>query len=155
MIKTCSYCKKEKHLSLFYKRIVKDGTNAGSSRCKECNKTYTINLMKKLPEKRSANQKRFYYKNKDKFNTYCKSYAQNKKDGMFYVYLLREEHYCGQTNSTYYRKSDHKAKGKYVEDMEIVMKFNTRREAKQLEKAFHKLGWYGENKLHSGNFKYL
>tara|TARA_R110000803_G_C11773327_1_gene295579 strand:+ start:66 stop:533 length:468 start_codon:yes stop_codon:yes gene_type:complete len=154
MTKTCTYCKEEKDLNLFGKTIRKDGSNRGTSRCKKCINYIVSIYSKKNIEKRIINQRRFYSKNKDKSIAYTKNYYRAKKDGMYYVYLLIEEHYCGQTDSLYYRKASHKSEGRYVEDMEAVISFKTRREAKQLEKAFHKLGWYGENELHSGNYKY-
>ncbi len=144
MIKICTYCKEEKELSLFGKRIRKDGSNGGTSRCKKCIGKITSEYSKKNPENRKKYQRRFYFKNKGKINSYTKNYYKNKKDGMYYVYVLPEEHYCGQTDCLYFRKANHKSDGRYVEDMETVMRFKTRKDAKQLEKAFHKLGWYGE-----------
>jgi len=180
--KICTHCKVEKDLELFSKsKVVKSGRTA---KCKECMaeimrkyaannretirannlKSYRKHKVKRKQgekksyldnrEKRLKSRKEYYIKNKEEIITRVNKYYHSLKDGLFYVYLLPEEHYCGQTDSIVLRERGHRQHGKLTDNMDVVMSFNTREEAKQLEKAFHKLGWYGENELHSGNYKY-
>ena len=69
---------------------------------------------------------------------------ENKKAGKYYVYLLPEEHYCGQTKNLTWRKSHHKCNNRHIQDIDVVMSFDTRKEAKLMEAHFHALGWYGK-----------
>ena len=143
MKKVCSKCKEEKPLELFYKRLLKDGTDVRSSRCKECNAANNRALYKANPipireRCQKYNRRRFKY-----FNSMSLQRYQNAKDGKYHVYLIPEEHYCGQTENPEYRFNSHRHLGKILSGSEIVMSFDNRRDALRLERCFHKLGWLG------------
>ena len=138
--KQCSKCKVVKPYSEFYKS--KDTKLGLSSKCKKCYKVaLSINWLKNEKSKYLKDRKN----NPEKYKARAKKYYESTKDGKYHVYLLPEEHYCGQTDSPTYRKLSHKSNGRYVEDMEVVMSFDTRKEALTYESMFHSLGWYGEN----------
>tara|TARA_R110002012_G_scaffold14698_2_gene60146 strand:- start:2074 stop:2469 length:396 start_codon:yes stop_codon:yes gene_type:complete len=112
-------------------------------------------------EKERAQKKSYYLKNKekiddkqrlyklanlDKVKAKEKKYSESMKDGLYTLYYLREEHYIGVTNSVKSRMSSHKSLGKHIEDLEVLYKYNTRREALDAEKLMHSIGYSGVNK---------
>ena len=144
--KQCSRCKEVKELNYFNKsKQEKDGHQYY---CKECAKSFikkfkqeNLELLRKWE---STGNRKAYIKNKTKRNLYTKNYFKNRKDGLYYVYLLWEEFYCGQTDCPNTRVYGHNQDGRYSKDQDIVMSFRTRKEAKLMEAHFHALGWYGK-----------
>ena len=144
--KQCSKCKEVKPYSEFYKS--KD-TKAGlSSSCIKCKKSWwkkfkqqNLKLVRKWETTGNRNS---YIKNKAKRRLLTKNYFKNNKDGLYYVYLLWEEFYCGQTAAPSTRLYGHKQCNRYTKDQDIVMSFKTRKEAKIMEAHFHALGWDGK-----------
>ena len=130
MKKVCTKCKEEKDTSLFGK----DSSRKDNLKfwCKACCRTAG---------------KKWHYNN----HTYVKKYERiraNKayhqmKDGLYHVYILPEEHYCGQTDNPNWRKNQHTSNGKITNGFEVIMSFKTRQQALDLESSFHKMGWLG------------
>jgi len=144
--KQCTKCKEVKELSCFYKsKREKDGHQYY---CKECRKSwgkkYKEENLELVRKQESIANRKAYIKHKSKRTVYNKNYFKNKKDGLYHVYLLWEEFYCGQTESPTIRLYGHKNIGKYTKDYDKVMSFKTRKEAKLMEAHFHALGWYGK-----------
>ena len=67
------------------------------------------------------------------------------KDDFTYVYYLPEEHYIGVSINMKDRMKSHNRKGKIVEGMEIVSKFEREVDAYWLEICFHQRGYNGFN----------
>jgi len=180
--KICTGCKAKKNLEEFTK--TKQNNSGRTAKCKGCNavtmkeyadknrqsirdtnlKSYYKHHEKRKEEEKQCylsnieerlkSRKQYYVKNNKKVKKQVMEYYNSFKDGKYHVYTLPEEHYCGQTVTPVVRERQHRQHGRVTYGMEIVSSFKTKKEALQLEKAFHKLGWYGENELHSGNFKY-
>ena len=100
--------------------------------------------------------KKYYQANKEKYSAfkethkekrvvYSKVYNESKKDGLYTVYYLKEDHYAGMTSSLYLRLKSHKAYGKHIEDVEIIGKYKTKKEALRVEAALHAMGYNGRN----------
>jgi ABC-type nitrate/sulfonate/bicarbonate transport system substrate-binding protein len=83
--------------------------------------------------------------NKDKVAARKKRFAESKKDGLYTVYYLKEDHYVGQTDNMYQRMKNHKGQERHVEDVEILAKFETREEAMAFEAKLHDMGYHGRN----------
>jgi len=146
MKKICTKCKQEKPLTEFGKRLNVKGTNIGTSYCKVCNSKNATKWSYNNLERFKKHQEKWKSKptTRVKRNEYQHKRMQLYKDGKFYVYLLPEEYYCGQTDNPYFRKQYHKhAAKRHVDDFEVVMSFDTREDALKLEACFHKLGWLG------------
>ena len=88
-----------------------------------------------------------YYKaNRDSILAKHKKYHEYNKDGFYSVYYLPEENYVGQTNCMRVRMNDHRSKhGRYTKDVEVLAKFETRKEALAFEAELHKMGYNGLN----------
>ena len=97
------------------------------------------------PEKYAAYRKQYRIENSEKLRVYKKNHYQKLKDGLFSVYYLKEEHYVGQTSSIYNRMTHHKFYDRYVKDVEVLAKFETRNEAKAFEAKLHDMGYHGKN----------
>ena len=170
--KECNKCRVTKSLDNFYtSKKSKDGYNYN---CKECANSYSKNWRKRNPDRSKQAVKTWHVKNKEYFDNYLVNYRKDNKeklikkskeyysankvkmialatrnmlktkDGNYHVYILPEEHYCGQTDNPTTRKYDHTSKGRILDGFEVIMSFNTRKEAKFVEAAFHALGWYGK-----------
>ena len=97
-------------------------------------------------EKESAYQKNWRANNKEKVVANNKASRESQKDGLYTVYYLKEEHYAGMTNNLYNRLAKHKSKyNRYVEDVEIVGKYETKAEATIVEAALHAMGYLGRD----------
>ena len=84
--------------------------------------------------------------NKEKLDAYCKAYKESQKDGLYTVYYLKEEHYAGMTSNLSYRLSNHKTmKNRHIEDVEIIGKYKTKKEATRVEAALHSMGYLGRH----------
>ena len=111
----------------------KDKLNAVSKEYYKNNKEAQIETQKKWKEN-----------NKEHLESYQENYYKSLKDGLFTVYYLKEEHYIGQTNSIQLRMNSHKCNHKrHVLDVEILGKFETRKEALAFEAKLHLMGYNG------------
>lgn len=158
-VKQCSKCKEVKPLSKFNRRLNRKGINVGTSYCSLCVKKGARQWKLDNPEKHNKWRKNNYQKNKEEIKKENKEYYLNNierykenafnyyakhNDGRYHVYLLPEEHYCGYTNNVFRREIEHRSTlGRITEGMEVVMSFDTRKEALIYESMFHTLGWYG------------
>ena len=62
------------------------------------------------------------------------------------MYYLPEEHYVGQTNSVFLRMKGHKSESnRHILDVEVLAKFETRKEALAFEAKLHSMGYNGFN----------
>jgi len=159
MNKTCTKCGETKDLSCFNKRFLKDGTNAGTSRCKKCNYEVAQAWKKAHPERTKEQHKKSKLKNIERYRAYDREYKRKNRDkmleserkwfkeaysdGKHHVYILPEEHYCGITKYFNYRLKQHLKHNRIIEGAEIIMSFDKRRHGLKLENCFHRLGWYG------------
>ena len=129
-MKVCTKCKVEKELSFFSK----DSSKRDKLKCwcKQCSSIPTL---------------KWHNENRNRVRETGKIYSSKKyyslKDGKFHVYLIPEEHYCGQTDNTIWRKHQHTTDGKITDGFEIFGSYDTRDEAKLVEAQFHALGWFG------------
>ena len=97
---------------------------------------------------------------KEKWNAYMRAYRKKNYNpekerkrqkqkylqqltGYFYLYYLPEEHYVGITNNMYVRMKHHKYKNKYIEDVEIIAKFERQVDAHLYETKLHSMGYEG------------
>jgi len=84
------------------------------------------------------------YKNKEEQAAQAKVDYESKKDGLITVYLLVNENYVGQTSNLDQRLINHKAKnGRDVSNVQIIGKYKTRKEAKEVEWIYHHKGYLG------------
>tara|TARA_R110000782_G_C14534762_1_gene382928 strand:- start:63 stop:443 length:381 start_codon:yes stop_codon:yes gene_type:complete len=111
---------------------------------KEANKKYCKKYLEANKEKVAAYKKVFYEANKERYKAYDKA----KKDGLYTVYYLKEEHYAGMTTILQYRLKSHKHNGKHIEDVEVVGKYETKEEALMVEAKLHSMGYLGRNPIH-------
>tara|TARA_R110000868_G_scaffold147020_1_gene368171 strand:+ start:114 stop:608 length:495 start_codon:yes stop_codon:yes gene_type:complete len=144
--KICTKCKVSKSTEEFYKdKSQKDGLGY---KCKACLNQYRI-----VNKERIYQYSKKYYKDNPEYNKkwiqdnpeYGKQYYESFKDGLYHVYILPEENYCGQTDNLQYRKYDHKSVGRNTEGMRVIASFNTRDEALELEALVHDNGYKGRN----------
>lgn len=131
---------------------------------KEEQRLYEKKWRQENKEKKSASDKAYYQANKEKIKAYhkefniinrkrlaekAKIYAESFKDGFYTVYYLPKENYIGITSQLKQRLTSHKCKGKDVLDVEIINKYKTKREALDVEAAFHNAGYLGRKKRHN------
>ena len=120
----------------------------------EYNKKYNEANKEILAAKRKVYKQTYNKANKEKVDTYNKAWREaNKeyfkawneaKDGLYTVYYLKEEHYAGMTSRLYYRLAEHKSKyNRHIEDVEIIGKYKTKKEATRVEAALHAMGYLG------------
>jgi len=124
------------------------------------NKEYIASRAKKYREENkeelAAKALIHYAKNRDSKLAYFKEYNDrpenksrrkqivlNEMDG-YYVYYLKEEHYVGQTKNMRRRMNGHKSDAKrHILDVEVLAKFETRKEALAYEAKLHSMGYEG------------
>jgi len=94
--------------------------------------------------------KQAYYKaNKEIFSSKARERYISKKDGMYTVYYLPTENYVGMTSNLNWRLRHHKSKhDRFVEDVEIFGKYETKRQALDVESELHLLGYMGADPVH-------
>jgi hypothetical protein len=98
----------------------------------------------KTKEEKAAWSKKYYQANKEKLDVKSKAYKDAKKDGLYTVYYLKEEHYVGITENLTYRLFVHKSRNnRHIEDVEVIGKYNTRKEATRVEAALHAMRYLG------------
>ena len=117
--------------------------------CKICNDELIVGV-----NWRESNKKIYNYKCTPCCLTYQKKankveYRKRKNvkytwDGNWYVYVMNK--YVGKTNIPYYRKRNHKAAGKNIDDFKIIGRFNNENDALAVEAYFHNLGFEGKYK---------
>tara|TARA_R110002153_G_scaffold21076_1_gene70836 strand:- start:212 stop:520 length:309 start_codon:yes stop_codon:yes gene_type:complete len=84
------------------------------------------------------------YKNKEERRAYNKAYRESKMDGLYTVYLLPKENYVGMTTNLTFRLYDHTKKhNRNVEDVKILGKYKTRKQARAIEDSYHNKGYLG------------
>jgi len=121
---------------------------------KEEKKLYDKNYYLANKKKKAAQFSKWYKENKDKVKAYNeankevmsekrKVYRASRKDGLYTVYYLHKENYIGMTSRFTDRMNSHRFNGKHVEDVEIINKYKTKREALDVEAAFHNVGYLG------------
>ena len=98
-----------------------------------------------MKEDRKMYMKAYREKNRDRIRASNKAYRDSKKDGLFAVYYLPEEHYVGMTECIDSMMRVHKNRGKHTLDVELVAKFETKREALACESYMHSIGYNGSN----------
>ena len=107
-------------------------------------------------EERKAKYKEYYQNNKEHRSKYNKEYniknkernkdrVAKRKDGFYYVYLLKDHHYIGITDDLYMRFSRHKTEGRNSENYRIMYATPDRKEALKIEKQYHGMGFFGGN----------
>jgi hypothetical protein len=85
--------------------------------------------------------------------SYCKEcgrkqrrqWRNDKKDGLWYVYYLPEEHYVGITSLIEDRLKTHEREGKIIDNYEIIAKYNHPALALMTEALFHYCDYNGCN----------
>ena len=105
-------------------------------------------------EKRKAYDKAYHKANKEKRAAYDKDRWEAKKDVLYTVYYLKEDHYVGMTNSLKARLLQHKnVRKRHIEDVEIIGKYE-KEEATRVEAALHAMGYLGKHPGRGGNKNY-
>lgn len=74
------------------------------------------------------------------------------RDGLFSVYILPHENYCGYTNNVRHRINQHRRAGKNVKDHQVVFVSSNQIEAHLVETEYHLKG-YGGFKANLGKYK--
>ena len=89
---------------------------------------------------------------KKKFLSWCKKcfcdHAKSKHDGIYTVYYLPEENYCGYTKILNRRMNEHAAKGRNIDGMRILYASKNHTDAIHHEAMFQ--SYLGMNGLISG-----
>ena len=99
---------------------------------------------KKYYKANKENRKAYNEANKEKKSAWDKDWFKSKKDGLFTVYLLVNENYVGQTDNLYNRLNVHRNRcGRDVSDVQIIGKYKTREQAKEIEAGYHARGYLG------------
>ena len=108
-------------------------------------------------EEKNEYNRNYRLLNKEKQRAYFKLYTKvnreklssnraAKKDGLYTVYFLPKENYVGMTANIYERLRYHKSvKNRFVEDVEIFGKYETKEEAIRTESELHNIGYLGEH----------
>tara|TARA_R110001632_G_scaffold198414_1_gene320706 strand:+ start:382 stop:687 length:306 start_codon:yes stop_codon:yes gene_type:complete len=86
---------------------------------------------------------------------YDKDRYESRKDGLYTVYYLKKEHYVGMTSDLTSRLYRHKSQefNRYVEDVEVVGKYKTKAEARNVEAKLHLMGYLGAHPGRKGHKK--
>ncbi len=95
MNKQCTKCGETKAFKFFHKN--KASKDDLTSRCKVCIAEQCKNWHINNRERSRLKAKEQTIKHKDRIRNYEKQFRLSKKNGKYHVYLLPEEHYCGQT----------------------------------------------------------
>ena len=112
---------------------------------KERNRAYQRKWYLANKQKQSEKSKAWARANKDKVAAIQKAFYESNKDGLYTVYYLPEEHYVGQSNNVRSRMRHHKFYDRYIKDVQLLAKFETRKEAKAFEAKLHNMGYHGKN----------
>lgn len=134
-MKRCTKCNIEKELSefRFYYRKAEDRSYYRQP-CKDCEK---ISARGRALRWAKNNLKRA----RDKSMKY---YYNTLKDGYYYVYLLPNENYVGQTSTIKKRIREHlNDHNRDTTDWKVLHKCTTREEALSLERSYHEKGYKG------------
>ncbi len=110
----------------------------------KANKEKRLAQNKAWKEKNKEYIKNYYQANKEKQTDQVKAYFESKKDGLFTVYLLVNEDYVGQTNCLWKRLISHRNKNdRDTSNVQIIGKYKTREQAKEVEAGYHARGYLG------------
>ena len=74
---------------------------------------------------------------------YQRERVAKRKDGLHYVYLLKDEHYIGVTDDLYMRFSRHETDGRNTDNYRIMFSSPDRKEAERIETQYHGMGFHG------------
>ena len=74
---------------------------------------------------------------------YQRERVAKRKDGLHYVYLLKDEHYIGVTDDLYMRFFRHKTYGRNTDNYRIMFSSPDRKEAERIETQYHRMGFFG------------
>ena len=103
-------------------------------------------------EERSLYMKIYHKNNKERIakqkSEYGKKYRSRNTNEFYTLYYLKEEHYVGITKRPKLRIKDHKKKNRHVLDFETIATFKSKREALDVERLLHNLGYNGRNSVH-------
>jgi hypothetical protein len=100
-------------------------------------------------EKIRVNKQAYYKANKEILTSKARERYISKRDGMYTVYYLPTENYVGMTSNLNWRLRGHKSKhDRFVKDVEIFGKYETKRQALDVESELHSLGYAGANPKH-------
>jgi hypothetical protein len=109
---------------------------------KEEKREYDKKYREANKEKIAARGKLWREANKE----YSKAWNESKKDGLYTVYYLKEEHYAGMTSNLTYRLYEHKSEhSRHIEYVEVIGKYKTKAEAIRVEAALHAMGYNGRH----------
>ena len=108
------------------------------------------NKQKDMPykneEKRKAYDIAYGKANREKKTFQRRLLRESKKDGLYTVYYLPKENYIGMTSSLTARLQNHSNDfNRHIEDVEIFGKYETKREALDIETELHLMGYKGAN----------
>tara|TARA_R110000751_G_scaffold132083_1_gene234513 strand:- start:44 stop:391 length:348 start_codon:yes stop_codon:yes gene_type:complete len=81
--------------------------------------------------------------NKEHVVAYDKEYKAKRKDGLNYVYLLKDEHYIGVTDCLVNRFDKHRHEGRNTDNYRIMFSSPDRKEAERIEIQYHGMGFFG------------
>ena len=132
-MKNCRKCKVE---LIVDKNITIKAYNNSDYECKPC-------ANNRWQEYRRGKGKSIVKKSLDKWYT-------KDNDGYFYVYLLPDYNYVGQTQNVPMRmQTQYNKWGRNTNNFEILHKCNTRQEALVIELKYHDLGYEGKSGRHN------
>ncbi len=81
---------------------------------------------------------------KDYQKEYMPQYHEKQKDGLHYVYLLKDHHYIGVTGCIKTRFSLHRSKhNRNTDNYRIMYTTPDRAKALEVEKQYHRMGFFG------------
>ena len=95
--------------------------------------------------KAAAYNKAYQEANKERINAQRKNYRDNVNDGLYTVYFLPKENYVGMTTNLNNRIASHKYNGKCISEVEIFGKYESKRQALDIESELHRVGFEGKN----------
>ena len=110
-------------------------------------KTYKLSDEQKAEKKVYMDKYNPKYKkdNKEQLAAYDKEYKAKRKDGLNYVYLLKDEHYIGVTDCLVNRFDKHRHDGRNTDNYRIMYTTPDRAKALEIETQYHGMGFFGAN----------
>ena len=102
------------------------------------------------PERKAARRETtriWRLNNPDKVKAMDARKKAKKKTAYYSIYYLPEEHYVGITNQIDLRILNHSCKGKITVGCEIICEVSSKKEALQIERFFHSIGYIGAGHL--------
>ena len=105
-------------------------------------KAYSI----KNKEKKSIQNKAYREANLKNVVANQKKWRETHKDIFYTLYYLPNHNYIGVTNQLRHRLRHHKAMGRDIRNSVTIKTFKTKREALDVERFYHSIGYEGANK---------